>query len=158
MRGVVGARTEGERGSALVLVPVLVLVLLVLGAICVNSATEWLGHRALEDFATSAADQAASAALDKSAFYGDGKAGGHLVINAQQAEAVVDQVRGVSSTGGLTISGATVIVSQNGDTVTVLATGTVRDVFGPAVGGRPRVTLTARASASLEEVRVGRAG
>ena len=158
MGPVIGPGTEGQDGSALVLVPVLLLVLLVLGAICVNSATEWLGHRALKDFATSAADQAASAALDKSAFYGDGQAGGHLVINAQEAGAVVDQVRAVSSSGGLTISAATVVVSQDGDTVTVVATGTVRDVFGPAVGGRPRVTLTARASATLEEVRVGRPG
>jgi hypothetical protein len=158
MRRAGSGRAARQRGSVLILVPALVLVLLVLGAICIDSATEWLGHRSLEDFATSAADQAASAALDKGAFYGDGQPGGQVIIDAQDAAAVVAQVREVSSAGGLTITATTVMLSPDGQTVTVLATGTVPDIFGPAVGGRSRVTLTARASATLEEVRVGRPG
>jgi len=141
----------GQRGSVLMLVPALVLVLLVLGAIAVDSAGSWLGHRELVDFATSAADTAANQAIDRSVFYG---ANGTLRIDPVIAQRVVDRLRSAETGGGLTVLSATAAVSPDGRTVTVVATGLVHHLFAGAVGGRGESIVRAAAQAVLQEVRV----
>jgi len=133
------------------LVPALVVVLLVLGAIAVDSAGSWLGHRRLVDFAASAADTAANQALDRSAFYG---AAGTLRIDPAAAQAVVDRLRAAQNGGGLEITTAVATVSPDGRSVTVSATGVVHHIFAGSVGGHSRSMVRAEASAVLEEVQV----
>ena len=140
-----------DGGSALILMPAAVLVLLVLGAISVDSAVEYLGHRQLVDFTASAADDAAAKALDRSSFYGHA---GLVRIDPDAAQAVVDQVRVAAGGGGVEITDAEAEVSPGGDEVTVTATGTVHGVFGPAVGGQRTVTIRARSVAHVQEVEV----
>ena len=146
------ARPSAERGSVLILMPAMVLVLLVLGAIAVDSAIAYLGQRQLQDFAASAADQVAAQAFDQNAFYGNGVPGGRVAIDADRAGVVVQQLEAGYSTGGLTITSARALAIDGGRGVLVTAVGTVHDVFGPAVGGRATVTVRASASATLDEV------
>ncbi len=137
-----------ERGSVLVLVPALVLVLLILGAIAVDSAIEYLGHRQLQDFTAGVADQIAAASLDRGAFYGRGR----VVLVESSAAAVATELAPTADTGSLSQVHATATVSPDGQTVTVTATAVVHDVFGPAVGGQRSVTITARSSAHVAEI------
>lgn len=135
----------------LILIPALVLVLFVLGVISVDSAVDYLGHRELQDFTASAADQAAAAALNRGAFYlGEGT----LAIRQDEADAIVEQARQTQTGGGLTIIGAHARLSDSGRTITVYATGVVQDVFAPAVGGRRSLIIAAHSSATLAQVRI----
>lgn len=140
-----------QRGSVLMLMPALVLVLLMLGAISVDSAIAYLGHRELQDFTASVADQAANAALDKPAFYG----GGTVRIDEAAAQQVARAAwLARTGSGGLTISGVRVTFDPDDGRVTVTATGTVHEVFG-VVFRHPEVTVQAASTASVVQVRVG---
>ena len=132
----------------LVLVPALVVVLLVLGAIAVDASVAYLAHRRLDDFTASAADRAAASALDPSAFYDSGV----VRIDPAVAQAVAGQAEAAAIAGGLDITSLRVTVSPDGETVTVRATATARTVFGVAVGGRRAFTVTASTTTDLEEV------
>jgi Flp pilus assembly protein TadG len=141
-------RGRSPRGSVLILVPALVLVLLVLGAIAVDASIAYLGRRELADFTASAADRAAASALDKPAFY----ASGSVRIDPVLATQVVTDAEAVARRGGLDILGATVTVTPAGDAVTVSATASVRTVFGIAVGGRRSFTVRAVTTTDIDEV------
>ncbi|MHB8464305.1 MAG: hypothetical protein ACYDH6_18325 [Acidimicrobiales bacterium] len=134
-----------ERGSILILVPALLLVLMALGVIAVDSAAEYLAHRELTDFTAGAADDVVAASLDHPAFYR-----GSLRLQPQAAQTAVDSLRGSSSTGAMEITEAVASVSPAGDVVTVRATATVRDVFGT----RRAVVIHAASTARVREVRV----
>jgi len=143
----IGANTR-QRGSALILVPALVLVLLVLGAIAVDASIAYLGRRQLADFTASAADRAAASALDKASFYGRGA----VRIDAATAERVVGDVEALARRGGLDITNVTVTVAPAGDAVTVSAIAEVRTVFGVAVGSRRSFTVRAATTTDIAEV------
>jgi hypothetical protein len=136
----------------LILVPALVLVLLVLGAIAVDASIAYLGRRRLADFTASAADRAAAGALDKGAFY----AAGAVRIDPVAAAHVVDDAETVAKRDGLDIAGVIVTVAPSGQSVSVSATATVRTVFGIAVGGRTSFTVRATTTADITEVAPGR--
>jgi uncharacterized membrane protein len=143
---------HAERGSALILMPAVVIVLLILGAIAVDSSIAYLGHRQLQDFTASVADQAAAGALDQGSFYN----GGTLRLDPSLVGGIVQQAwTAQNGSGGLTITSVTPAYSPDDRTVTITATGTVHDVFGPAVSTHSIVRLTARSSATVEEVRRG---
>jgi hypothetical protein len=139
---------RSARGSVLILVPALVLVLLVLGAIAVDASIAYLGRRQLSDFTASAADRAAASALDKPSFYGAGS----VRIDPAIAQQVVADAEGVAKRGGLDITAVTVTVAPTGDAVTVAASATVRTVFGVAVGGRQSFTVRAVTTTDIAEV------
>lgn len=139
---------RSQRGSVLILIPALVLVLIVLGAIAVDASIAYLGRRELADFTASAADRAAAAALDKSSFY----ASGSVRIDPVLAQQVVADAEEVARAGGLDITGLTVTVPPSGQAITVAASATVRTVFGLAVGGRPSFTVRAATTADITEV------
>jgi hypothetical protein len=144
-------RAARERGSVLIMVPALVLVLVILGAICVDSAIEYLGHRQLQDFANSVADQVAAASLDQPGFYG----GGTVALSPSLVGPIVEQaVQAQNGGGGLRDLQATYTLSPDDRTVTIDATATISDVFGPAVGGQHDVHIGATGSATLHEVEV----
>jgi uncharacterized membrane protein len=138
-----------ERGSALILMPAVVVVMLILGAIAVDSAIAYLGHRQLEDFTASVADQAAAGALDQGSFYN----GGRVRLDPSLVGAIVRQAWSAQNgSGGLTITSVTPSYSPDDRTVTITASGRVHDVFGPAVSSHTVVDLVARSSATVEEV------
>lgn len=137
-----------ERGSVLILVPATVLVLLVLGAIAVDSSVAYLARRQLADFTASAADRAAAAALDKPAFYSSGQ----LRIDPNAAQLVVAAAESAARRDGLDITSVNVSVGPTGRSVTVAASATARTVFGLAVGGRRVFTVRASTTTDVTEV------
>ncbi|HVM64174.1 MAG TPA: hypothetical protein VMU14_04880 [Acidimicrobiales bacterium] len=143
--------SRASRGSVLILVPALVLVLLVLGAIAVDASIAYLGRRQLADFTASAADRAAAGALDKGSFY----AVGAVRIDPAAAARIVDDAEAVARRGGLTITSVVVTVAPSGQSLTVSATATVRTVFGIAVGGRSSFTVRAATTSDITEVARG---
>jgi hypothetical protein len=132
------------------LMPAAVLVVLILGAIAVDSAVAYMGHRELQDFTTSVADQAANASLDKAAFYGSGA----VRLDEQNATQLADAAwQARNGSGGLTISDVRVSFGAGDRTLTVTATGTIHEVFG-AVFRHDAVTLRASSTATIVQDRV----
>ena len=132
-----------DRGSALLLAPAGVLVLLVLGAIAADSAVVLLAERELAGAAAAAANDAASAAIDDAAFYG----GGNLRLDAGRAERVAAAAVAARAPSGVRVDAVTVRVV--GRQVCVAVRGTTRHWFAPAVPGANRTTaVQARAVAT----------
>ena len=125
-----------ERGSVLMLVPAAVLVLLVLGAICVDSAIVFLAQRDLANRTAAAANDIAGFAVSDAAFY---DAGGAVALDDGRADAFVrlsfDPGR---LPGGFASWSADAEVA--GDSVTVAAEAEVRSLFAAAVPGGPETT------------------
>ena len=140
-----------EPGSVLILVPALVLVMLVLGAISVDASIAYLARRQLDDFTASAADRSAASALDAATFYGAGA----VRIDPALAQAVATQAEATTITDGIDITSLAVTVSPDGRAVTVRATATAHTVFGVAVGGRRTFTVSASTTTDVEEVEAG---
>ena len=138
-----------HRGSVLMLVPAAVLVLVILGAIAVDSASVFLGRRQLNNFTTAAANDAASAALDPSAFYN----GDRIVIDAVRAKAIVGTLE---TRLPHLLHDVRTTVEVRGNQVTVTATATVEYIFARAIPGvahasvvRSSTTASARVVASF---------
>jgi len=134
-----------DDGSVLVLVPAGFVVVLVLGAVAVDSAAAYLGQRQLSDAAAAAANDAASAALSDRSFYG----GGALVIDPARAATVVCQAVAAQADGDLHDVHLSVAIA--GALIEVHASATVPAVFGRALpgGGGHRVQADAVASAQV---------
>ena len=134
-----GDRLRSERGSALLLMPAGVLVVMVLGALAVDSAVLFLGERELADLTAAAANDAATAALDAESFYDCGS----LQLDEMRAQEVVRAVVGARSSDAVEVSGVSVAVSNEltQPEVTVAAHGTVHLVFTPAVPGAARTRV-----------------
>jgi hypothetical protein len=125
------------------LVPAAILVLVILGSIAADSALAFLGQRELENFAATAATSAASAGLDPAAFYNDQ----HVAIDPQRAN---DIVQTLQEQIGTNVHDVRVVVVVDGADIKVTATGTVNDLFAPAIPGVHhswRVHASARATA-----------
>jgi Flp pilus assembly protein TadG len=140
---------HGQRGSALVLVPAAVLVLVILGAIAVDLSIVFLGQRELANAAVAAANDAATAAISKEAFYrGRGhRAPGAIEVDDRQARDVAAQVLSVQAPRAVTVTG--VEVRSPGSQVCVAVEGRVDHLFARAIPGVPRsTTVRGRASAS----------
>jgi Flp pilus assembly protein TadG len=127
----------------LILMPAAVLVLLILGAICVDFSVAYLAQRQLKDAAVAAVNDAAGAALDEGTLRGPG---GATVIDPARAAAVADQAVAASLGGPVRLT-APPAVTVAANRVTVVLDGEVRYVFAPAVPGAPR-TAHVRAAAS----------
>jgi Flp pilus assembly protein TadG len=144
----VTGRHGRERGSVLMLIPAIVLVLLVLGVIAVDSSIAYLARRQLADFTAGAADRAAATALDKPTFYASGEAR----IDPAAAQSVVQDAEAAATRDGLEITAVNVTVSPTGHSVTVTATARARAVFGVAVGGQRVFTVRAATTTDVAEV------
>ena len=142
-------RRREERGSVLMLVPAAVLVLLVLGAICVDSAIVFLAQRDLANRTAAAANDIAGFAVSDASFYEDG---GAVALEGERAEAFVRLAFDAQRLpGGFETWSADAEVA--GDSVTVVAVAEVRSLFAAAVPGGPETTTVrarsvARASRS----------
>ena len=140
---------DGERGSALMLMPAAVLVVLILGALAVDSAVMFLGERELADVAAAAANDAATVALRPAAV----ERLGALAIDQRRAGEAAGTVAAARSSDAVTLTDVTVRTDNSvlPPEVTVIATGTVRLVFTPTVPGGARLrTVQATAVAAPE--------
>lgn len=143
---------RAQTGSALILFPAVVLVMLILGAICVDSASAYLAKRALLDEATAIADDAAARGLDRASFYATPP---KLRIDPDRARSIAaDRLVVEAHDGGLEITAAQVDVSSDGQSVTVSAQGRARRVFAPIFAGGGHVAVRGEATAHVQEVRV----
>lgn len=129
-------RLRGDRGSALMLMPAGVLIVLVLGALAVDAAILFLGERELADLTAAAANDAATVALNEASFYECGR----LALDEQRAEEVAATVASARVSDAVTLTSVEVEVRNDLDPpqVTVAAAGTVRLVFTPAMPGATR--------------------
>ncbi|MDQ1437336.1 MAG: hypothetical protein QOK43_965 [Acidimicrobiaceae bacterium] len=135
MRPTVGDRADAEAGSVLALVPAAVLVLVVLGAIAVDSALAFLGQREVSNAAAAAANDAATAALSDRLFYrgGEGRAAGALAVDLGRAREVASRSIAARSSRGVEVTGVDVEPAEGGRGVCVTVHGRVPYVFARSV-------------------------
>lgn len=135
---------DGERGSALVLMPAAVLVLVVLAAICVDLTAVHLGQRDLVVAAQAAANDAVAAGFDVAAHYADGRAV-HLDRAAARRAALASLA---TNAPGATLDA--LVVDAVGARVEVRVHGAVPTIFARGVPGGPHsLAVAARADAAL---------
>lgn len=139
-----------ERGSALMLMPAAVLVVIVLSAVAVDGALAFMGRRELSAAAAAAANDAVVAALSERGFY---EACGDLDLDAAAAQRVAERTFALRASDAYALEAveAAVGVAPDGGAVRVRveATGTVERVLTPALlGGRgQRVRAAGEATA-----------
>jgi hypothetical protein len=132
------------------LVPAAVLVVVILGAIAVDSAVAFLGQREIANAAAAGANDAATAAISDTRFYrgGDGHAPGALVLDLARARAVAGRAVAARAPRGVHLDA--IDVSVAGDRVCVTVRARVPFVFAralPMVGHHAAVTGQATAIA-----------
>ena len=139
-------RRRGQRGSALLLVPAGVLVLVVLGAVAVDSAVVLLAQRQLADVAAGAANDGAAAALDDAGFY----RGGRLrVVESRAQAAATASFRRTAPAGMVGPVVQAEVVGADPPRVRVTARAHVDLVFAPVLPGvRRRVAVRASSTAT----------
>jgi hypothetical protein len=134
-------RGGDERGSVLALVPAGFLVLILLGALAVDSAVTYLGQQRLHDTLAVAATDSATASVDNGSFY---RSGAVVLDPAQVARTVCLSVRAQNQSG---LHDLHLWVAVDGDRVGLQGTATVDAVFGRAVPGLARRRVRAEVSA-----------
>ena len=140
----------GERGSVLLLFPAALLVVLVLGAVAVDTSLVFLGQRQLANATAAAANDAAGAALADTSFYRRGAVSldplaARELATRQVQTAVANQRR---------LHDVTVEVDATGDRVRVHAEASVDHLFSAMVPGAARRTnVSATTTARAEESR-----
>jgi len=136
-----------ERGSALLLLPAAVLVMIVLGAIAVDFSIAFLGERELAGATAAAANDAAARAVSNRAFYREGV----VILDAATAgELATDEVRSALDPQRYHDVRVTVGVAPGENRVIVTAFAEVDYLFARALPGGPqRVRVAATSTASL---------
>ena len=139
-------RRADDRGSVLMLVPAAVLVLLVLGAICVDSAVVFLGQRDLANRTAAAANDIAGFAVSDAAFY---ERSGAVDLDDDRADAFVRLAFPAERPpGGFESWQAD--ADAAGDRVVVAAQAEVRSIFAKAIPGAPdTTTVRARSTTTV---------
>lgn len=141
-----GVCRRTERGTALVLAPALMLVLLALGAIAIDLSALHAQHRQLHATASAAADDAAGM-LDERHL----QSSGELRIDPAAATRVVRSHLHDGAVPGRLDGSVGVTVSADGTTVEVRTTVIVERVLLPSLRrGSSRERLEVRVSARLE--------
>jgi hypothetical protein len=137
-------RPPGDRGSILLLVPAAFLVVMILASIAVDMSLVHLRQRQAHDLASSAANDAVTAAANHLALRG-----GRVQLAQPDAEAVVSRIVAASDLAPQVVGAPVVRVSPG--TVEVELTVRADYVFASVVPGAPdATTLTATASASAD--------
>lgn len=128
----------------LVLVPAGFLVLVLLGALAVDSAVAYQAQQKLHDELAAAATDAVSAGVSRPSFYGSG--------TVSLDPAAVDEAicRSMAAQGGTDLRGLRVSAVISGRTLQVTGSATVNGVFGRAVPGFGTRSVHATAQATLE--------
>ncbi|MCO8129043.1 hypothetical protein NHL50_17695 [Acidimicrobiia bacterium EGI L10123] len=123
-----------ERGSVLMLMPAAVLIVLLLGAIAVDSAIVYLGQRQAYNVAFDAANDAAGAGFDLDA----ARTSGEIVYDPDRVEAIAARAITAAGIDDLELVSA----EPDGDGVVVTVRRTVRHLFVQALGDPSRDVLT----------------
>ena len=118
----------------LMLMPAAVLIVLLLGAIAVDSAIVYLGQREAYNVAFDAANDAAGAGVDLDAV----RTSGEIVYDPDRVEAIAAQAVAAAGIDGLELVSA----EPDGDGVVVTVRRTVRHLFVQALGDPSRDVLT----------------
>lgn len=134
-----------ERGSALMLVPAAVLVLVVLAAIAVDSSVVLLGQRELANAAAAAANDAATVAIDVDRLRRDD------CIDVREDDAYdVALTAALTQTDAVRVRPGDVAVEVDDLEVTVSISGEVEHIFAKGVPGTRRTTrVSATSTAAL---------
>lgn len=140
-----GSRAGTEAGSVLALIPAGFLVLILLGALAVDSAVAYLGQQQLHDALSAAANDAVGAGVDDRAFYRQGI----VVLDPAAVEQTV--CASIAAQGDTGLHQLTVQVSVSGDSVLVTGSASVDGVFGRALPGFGTRSVRSSASATLSE-------
>jgi len=131
-----------ERGSVLMLMPAAVLIVLLLGAIAVDSAIVYLRQRQAYNVAFDAANDAAGAGFDLAIAREEGE----IVYDPDRVDALARQAVDAAGIEDLEL----VEARPDGDGVVVTVTVTVRHLFVQAFGDPARDTVTIDARAEGE--------
>jgi hypothetical protein len=138
------AMRRSEQGSVLALLPAAFLVLILLGALTVDSAAAYLAQRQLRDSLESAAADAVGAGLSRSGFY----AHGAVTLALPLAGQVVCQ--SVAAQADNDLHDVHLWIAVSGPTIRLEGTASVDAVFGrniPGFGVREvRASTTATAA------------
>jgi hypothetical protein len=138
-------RAPSETGSVLALVPAGFLVLVLLGAIAVDSAESYLAQQQLHDALSAAANDAATAGLDNAAFYGSGA----LVLNPRRVAQTV--CLDLVAQDDPALHSVRVWMSVDGNAVDLSGSAQIDAIFGRALPGFGRHTVRSSASAVVTE-------
>lgn len=126
-------------GSVLMLMPAAVLIVLLLGAIAVDSAVVYLAQRQAYNVAFDAANDAAGAGFDRDL----ARRTGEIRYDPDRVRAVAEEAVAAAGVEALEL----IAVDAAGDEVAVTVEIRVRHVFAPAFGRRAEpVRMTARAA------------
>lgn len=137
------APNHGERASVLMLMPAAVLIVLLLGAIAVDSAIIYLEQRQAYNVAFDAANDAVGAGFDRAT----ARRTGEIVYDPARVRAIAEATIAASTADGLTLVEA---VPDGSGGVAVTVEVAVRHVFVPAFGGGDDpIRITARATGIL---------
>lgn len=142
-----GGNGQACSGSALLLMPAAVLIVVILGSLAVDSAIVFAAQRQLADAASSAANDAVTAGLADAPFY----ACGQLDLDPQRVRSVVVESLAARSADIVeAVETVTVGRGPNGEpTVAVAVRGSVTPLLAPALPGTERSrTVQAHAEAS----------
>ena len=131
------------------LMPAGVLVVLVLGALAVDSAILFLGERELADLTAAAANDAATVALLEEPFYRCGR----LTLDEDEAREVARTISAARTSDAVEDVEIDVEIDNavNPPEVTVAAAGVVRLVFTPAIPGTTRSRRVDAVSVAVPE-------
>ena len=137
-------RGSDDRGSVLMLMPAAIVIVLLLGAIAVDSAIVYLEQRQAYNVAFDAANDAAGAGLDLEAV----RTTGAIVYDPARVRALAEATVAAAETDGMRLVAA---VPDGDGGVAVTVEVRVRHLFGQAFGGRSSEALrvTARAGAEV---------
>lgn len=142
MHPVTARRARLDLGSVLMLMPAAVLIVLLLGAIAIDSAIVYLGQRQAYDVAFDAANDAAGAGFDLE----EARSSGEVVYDGERVRAIAAQAVAASGVDDLELVSARV----DGDGVVVTVRRTVRHLFTQALGDDAQDVLTIAARAEGE--------
>ncbi len=135
--------------------PAGVLVVILLGALCVDSAVAYLGQQQLRSALVAAANDSAAAALQDSSFYRRG------AVRVDPAAAARTVCADLAAQADSDLHGIRVWMSAGGNTVRLEGAATVDAVFGRAIPGfgrrhvRAAATAVAATGPSVPRVRPG---
>jgi hypothetical protein len=130
----------------LALIPAGLLVLLLLAAIAVDAATEYLARSELAAAADAAANDAATFGLDEARF----RETGEFVLDPARAEEAVRRALAARGSGVIDRAQIATEVDPEAGTVTVTLRSSAHLVFAPVVPGAPHdVGVAARATADV---------
>lgn len=141
------SRGRGDRASVLMLMPAAVLIVLLLGAVAVDSAIVYLRQRQAYNVAFDAANDAAGAGFDLEIARTDGE----IVYDPDRVTALARQAVDAAGIDELRMVDA----RADGDGVVVTVSVTVRHLFVQVFGdpSSDEVTIDARADGEIRQVR-----